>query len=76
LGEIRAAAGDAGEARTLFEKALALVEAALPSARAAATATESTTFSTYAEARDRLENLTREKETILRDLAALPAAGP
>ncbi len=76
LGEIRAAAGDAGEARVLFERALALVEAALPSARAGATVTESTTYSSYAEARDRLENLTRERETIERDLAALPAGGP
>ncbi|MCX6092280.1 MAG: Wzy polymerase domain-containing protein [Candidatus Bipolaricaulota bacterium] len=76
LGEIRAAAGDTGEARSLFEKALALIEDALPPARVAATVTESTTFSTYTEARDRIEDLTREREAVLRNLAALAADSP
>ena len=71
LGEILADRGDVDEARDFYTRALALVEQALPPAEAAASKATLMTYSAYAEARDRLDDLTRERQTLLRDLNSL-----
>ncbi len=76
LGDMFSRGGRTDEARALYEEALRLVEDALPSARAAASGTSPTTYAAYARARDRLNELTSEQETILRDLEALGRAEP
>jgi tetratricopeptide (TPR) repeat protein len=77
LAEILSRKGDVGEARNLYLKALSLIDGALPPAVAAlGQGTAKMTYSAYAEARDLVDQLTREKQAVLRGLDDLPPQIP
>jgi hypothetical protein len=78
LAEILSRSGRVDEAREFYLNALSLIDAALPTAVAALEERRDTpmTYSTYAEMRDLVERLTREKDVVLRGLEALGAHTP
>ena len=76
LGEITAKSSRGGEALDFYQQALSLIDEALPPALAALKGGAPMTYSAYAETRDLVERLTREKDVVLRGLEALGARNP
>jgi predicted Zn-dependent protease len=62
LAEILSRSGRVEEARTVYLNALVLIDAALPAAVASLEGSGPMTYSAYAETRDLVERLTRERE--------------
>jgi tetratricopeptide (TPR) repeat protein len=76
LAEIVSRSGRVDESRALYEKALSLIDKALSPAAAALERGTPMTYTTYAEMRDLVEQLTREKDAVLRGLDDLASRTP